>query len=74
MEGNAVAVAVNLDPYEAKEVDLELPLELFGIAEDEDYVVEELISGTEIGGRGRVKHVYLQPESNVAEILRLRKL
>jgi starch synthase (maltosyl-transferring) len=74
IEGNAVAVAVNLDPYEAKEVDLELPLELFGIGEDEDYVVEELISGTEIGGRGRVKHVYLQPGSNIAEILRLRKL
>ena len=74
MEGSAVTVAVNLDPYQAQEADLELPLELFGIAEDEDYVVEELISGTEIGNRGRVKHVYLDPGHNIAEILRLRKL
>ncbi len=73
-EGNAVAVAVNLDPYEAQEVDLELPLELWGIGEDEDYVVEELISSTEIGNRGRIKHVYLDPAHNIAEILRLRKL
>jgi starch synthase (maltosyl-transferring) len=73
MEGNAVAVAVNLNPYEAQEVDLELPLELWGIGEDEDYVVEELISSTEIGNRGRIKHVYLDPARNIAEILRLRR-
>ncbi|CAN5298617.1 alpha-1,4-glucan--maltose-1-phosphate maltosyltransferase [soil metagenome] len=74
LDGNAVAVAVNLDPYEAQEVDLELPLQMWGIADDEDYVVEELISGTEIGNRGRIKHVYLDPAQNIAEILRLRKL
>jgi starch synthase (maltosyl-transferring) len=74
MDDNVVAVAVNLDPYEAQEVDLELPLQMWGIADDEDYVVEELISGTEIGNRGRIKHVYLDPAQNIAEILRLRKL
>ena len=71
---NTVLVAVNLDPYGVHDGHLELPLETLGIGEDEEYVVEELISGRELPGRrGRYFWVRLVPEENVAEIFRVRK-
>ncbi len=71
---NTVLVAVNLDPYGVHDAHLELPLATLGIGENEEYVVEELISGRVLPGRrGRYFWVRLVPEENVAEIFRVRK-
>ena len=71
---NTVLVAVNLDPFATHDAHLELPLETLGIAEDEEYVVEELISGRVLPGRyGRYFWVQLTPNDNIAEIFRIRK-
>ncbi len=71
---NTVLVAVNLDPFAAHDAHLELPLETLGIGEDEEYVVEELISGRVLPGRyGRYFWVRLVPNENIAEIFRVRK-
>ena len=71
---NTVLVAVNLDPFVIHDAHLELPLETLGIGEDEEYVVEELISGRVLPGRrGRYFWVQLTPNDNIAEIFRIRK-
>jgi starch synthase (maltosyl-transferring) len=70
---NAVFVAVNLDPGVAHDVHVQFPLDEFGIGENEGYVVEELISGREIPAVGSWFWVRLDPETNPAEIFRLRK-
>ncbi len=71
---NTVLVAVNLDPFAAHDAHLELPLETLGIGEDEEYVVEELISGRVLPGRyGRYFWVQLTPNDNIAEIFRIGK-
>ena len=71
---NTVLVAVNLDPFAVHDAHLELPLETLGIVEDEEYVVEELISGRTLKGhKGRHFWVQLTPNDNIAEIFRIRK-
>jgi starch synthase (maltosyl-transferring) len=72
---NTVLVAVNLDPFGTHDAHLELPLETLGIAENEEYVVEEQISGRVLSGRyGRYFWVQLTPNDNIAEIFRIRKV
>jgi starch synthase (maltosyl-transferring) len=70
---NAVFVAVNLDPHNTHEVHVQFPLWELGIGEGEGYVVEELITGREMPATGSWFWVRLDPESNPAEIFRLRK-
>jgi starch synthase (maltosyl-transferring) len=70
---NAVFVAVNLDPHNAHEVHVRFPLNELGIGEGEGYVVEELITGREMPATGSWFWVRLDPQSNPAEIFRLRK-
>jgi starch synthase (maltosyl-transferring) len=72
LEGNAVLMAVNLDPYNTHEAHLELPLEELGLSEDDEYVLEELISDREVPGRGRRFWVQIEPDSP-AEIFRVKK-
>jgi starch synthase (maltosyl-transferring) len=74
---NAVFVAVNLNAHEAREATLEVPIWEFGIGDEEDFVIEDLLRGTEYPWRGRWRHVRLAPDSpeeNVAEVFRLRKV
>jgi len=72
---NAILCAVNLDPHNAHEGWLQLPLELLGVAEDEPYEVVELISSRRFEGRmGRGFWVRLEPNTNPAEIFRFEKV
>jgi starch synthase (maltosyl-transferring) len=68
---NRILVAVNLDPAAERSVTLELPLEELGIAEDQQFDVEELISGTAMRWRGRSQLMELDPVTNPAVILRI---
>jgi starch synthase (maltosyl-transferring) len=70
---NAVFAAVNLDPHVAHDTHVQFPLNEFGIGENEGYIIEELITGREIPATGSWFWVRLDPESNPAEIFRLRK-
>ncbi len=70
---NAVLVGVNLDPHGAHEAELDLPLEIFSIGEDEEYVIEALLAGAEALGRGRRRRWLFVPEENPAEVFRLRE-
>ncbi len=70
---NAVFVAANLDPHEAHDTHVRFPLWDLGIAEDEPYVVEELLSGRRIQATGSRFWVRLAPEENPAEIFRLSR-
>ena len=70
---NNIFVAVNLDPDVAHDTHVRFPLWEFGIGETEGYVVEELITQREMPATGSWFWVRLDPESNPAEIFRLRK-
>jgi starch synthase (maltosyl-transferring) len=70
---NAVFTAVNLDPHNAHDAHLQFPLWELSIGEGDPYVVEELISGREIAATGSWFWVRLDPQSNPAEIFRLRE-
>ncbi|HSK99621.1 MAG TPA: alpha-1,4-glucan--maltose-1-phosphate maltosyltransferase [Rubrobacteraceae bacterium] len=70
---NAVFVAVNLDPHNAHDTHVRFPLWELGIGEGENYVVEELITGREIPAMGSWFWVRLDPNSNLAEVFRLRE-
>jgi starch synthase (maltosyl-transferring) len=72
-QDNTVLVAVNLDPFEAHETTLHLPLEELGIGEDENFQVEELLTDTKRLWRGRKQRVRLDPHENPAEIYRVER-
>ncbi|MCI0572476.1 MAG: alpha-1,4-glucan--maltose-1-phosphate maltosyltransferase [Myxococcaceae bacterium] len=63
---NQVLVALSLDPYEAQEAVLHVPLSHLGLPQDETYQVQELLSGGSALWRGGSAHVKLTPERPVA--------
>jgi starch synthase (maltosyl-transferring) len=65
-------VAVNLDPFAARDVLLWVPTGDLGIADDEPYEVEELLGGTRHVWRGSAQRWLLAPQTNPAAIFRLR--
>lgn len=68
---NAVFVAVNLDPFEAHESELRFPLGELGIAEDRNFLVEDLLSGERHLWSGSAHRVRLDPHHNPAAIFRV---
>jgi starch synthase (maltosyl-transferring) len=71
--GNTILVAVNLDPFEAHTSRLLLPLAELGIAEDERFEVEELLTGARHLWRGAGQTVALDPAAQPAAIFRPRR-
>jgi starch synthase (maltosyl-transferring) len=68
---NVVLAAVNLDPFQAHEARLALPLAALGVAPDEAYELTELLSGTRRLCRGPQQTVTLDPRLGPAVIWRL---
>lgn len=68
---NRIVVAVNLDPFAAHAAALELPLAEFGIGDDEEFAVEELIGGARLRWRGRRQVVKLDPATTPVAIFRI---
>ncbi len=68
---NVVLVAINLDPFAARDVLLWLPTGEMGIADDESYVLEELLGATRHLWRGSAHRWRLDPQSNPAAIFRI---
>ena len=70
---NMVFVAVNLDPHNAHETDLEFPLFDMAIPEGENFVAEELLSGSQKVWRGARQRLRLHPQTNPAAIFRITR-
>lgn len=68
---NMILVAVNLDPFDAHEAVLEVPLDALGVPPGETYEVEELLTGARHLLRGANHTVRLDPGTNPAMILRV---
>ncbi|HET7479444.1 MAG TPA: alpha-1,4-glucan--maltose-1-phosphate maltosyltransferase [Rubrobacteraceae bacterium] len=73
-DGNAVFTTVNLDPHSPHDTHVQFPLWQLGISEDEEYVVEELISERRMRATGSWFWVRLTPWSNPVEIFRVTKV
>lgn len=58
---NLVVVAVNLDPFAAQEASFEIPLWEFGLPDDAEVGVEDLVTGRTWRWRGKVQHLRLDP-------------
>jgi starch synthase (maltosyl-transferring) len=65
---NMVFVAVNLDPFEAHEAEIVLPLHEMGIPEHETFEVVELLTGGKHLWRGARQRVRLDPAGDPANI------
>jgi starch synthase (maltosyl-transferring) len=71
--GNAIFVAVNLDPFAVHEPAIELPLPALHIPEVETFTAVELLTGEEWRWRGTRQRLRLDPEVNPAAIFRLER-
>ncbi|GAC1348763.1 MAG: alpha-1,4-glucan--maltose-1-phosphate maltosyltransferase [Vulcanimicrobiaceae bacterium] len=68
---NVLLVAVNLDPFAARDALLWLPTGDFGIADDETYALEELLGQTRHLWRGSPHRWRLDPQTNPVAIFRI---
>ena len=69
--GNELIVVVNLDPHRPHETMVTVPLAELGIAEDEPFPVEDLLTGARYTWRGPRNYVRLDPADKVGHVLRL---
>lgn len=70
---DALILVVNLDFHYDQSGWLSLPLERFGLAEDAQYQVEDLLTGARYIWQGPRNYVALSPRGQSAHILRLRR-
>jgi starch synthase (maltosyl-transferring) len=71
---NLLLVAVNLDPFAARDALLWVPTGDLGLADDRPYDVEELLGDTVHVWRGSAHRWRLDPQTNPAAIFRLKGL
>jgi len=70
---NMVFVAVNLDPAAAHEGTIELPLDVMGIGPEEEYRVDNLMTGDRWAWRGPRHALRLDPATDPAALLRVSR-
>jgi starch synthase (maltosyl-transferring) len=70
--GTAIFVVLSLDPHAPQETVIDLPLSALGIAEHEDLIFDNLLTGEMVHWVGRRQRLRLTPD-NPAFIARLRK-
>ncbi|HSD50136.1 MAG TPA: alpha-1,4-glucan--maltose-1-phosphate maltosyltransferase [Candidatus Methylomirabilis sp.] len=70
---NAVLVAVNLDPFETHQAQVQLPLAELGIGPEERFQVHELITDERHLWKGPVQSIRLDPREEPAAIFRLSR-
>ena len=66
-------VAVNLDPRNAQQTMVHVPIEAMDLREDEPYVVHDLLSGERYTWRGRRNYVRLDPSVAPGHLLRVER-
>jgi starch synthase (maltosyl-transferring) len=68
---NTILVAVNLDPFHEQAGWVGLDLERLGLASDQEFLVEDLLTGTRYPWHGNRNYVALKPDSQPAHIFRI---
>jgi starch synthase (maltosyl-transferring) len=71
--GHDLLIVANLDPHRVRETMVYVPIEDMGIAEDEPYVVHDLLTGARFTWRGRRNYVRLDPRTAVGHVLRVER-
>jgi starch synthase (maltosyl-transferring) len=71
---NVVLVVVSLDPFNAQSGSTVLPLEQFGLSDQDPYQLEDLLTDEKFVWRGRRNFVMLDPRTRPAHVFRLRRL
>jgi starch synthase (maltosyl-transferring) len=69
--GNELLICVNLDPFNAHESMITLPLSELGISDNEPFEVTDLLTGSRYVWRGARNYVRLDPVERVAHVFRL---
>lgn len=70
---NLILVIVTVDPWQPQTAFVHVPLADFGIAENDAYVVEDLLTGERFTWRGSRNFVALNPHTRPAHIFRIRR-
>jgi starch synthase (maltosyl-transferring) len=70
---NDILVAVNLDPKRPHHTTVEVPIAAMGIAPDETYTVEDLLTGARYTWRGARNYVRLDPAQQPGHLLRVQR-
>ena len=70
---NIVVVVANLDPFIKQQSFVDLPIDQFGIGDDETYQVHDLLSDARYFWHGRRNYVELNPQLQPAHIFRIRR-
>jgi starch synthase (maltosyl-transferring) len=68
-----ILVVVNLDPKRAQATMVHVPIAEMGIAEDEPYVVHDLLTDSRFTWQGARNYVRLDPAVQVAHVLRVER-
>jgi starch synthase (maltosyl-transferring) len=71
--GNELLVIVNLDPHQAHETMVDVPLTALGIDANEPYEVNDLLTGARYTWRGARNYVKLDPSERVAHLFRVTR-
>jgi starch synthase (maltosyl-transferring) len=69
--GEDILVAVNLDPKRPHHTTVEVPIAAMGIAPDQAYTVEDLLTGARYTWRGARNYVRLDPAQQPGHLLRV---
>ncbi len=68
---NDLLVAVNVDPFHARETMAHVPVGALEFGPDAEYQVEDLLTGARYTWRGARNYVRLDPAEQVAHVLRV---
>lgn len=69
--GSDLLIVVNLDPHHAQETVVNVPLEVLGLAPDQGYDMEDLLTGTRYRWHGGRNYVRLDPAHEPAHVFRV---
>lgn len=70
---NILALVINLDPHHSQSGWLTLPLGQWGIAPDDPFIAEDVLSGDVFHWRGHRQFVKLDPDTKPAHILSIHR-
>jgi starch synthase (maltosyl-transferring) len=68
---NVILIAINLDPIDEQGSWLKLDVEGLGLSANQDFFVEDLLTGTRYPWHGEWNYVALKPETQPAHIFRI---
>ncbi len=71
--GNDLIIVANVDPHNAHETMIDVPLAALGIGESEPYAVTDLLTGERYPWQGPRAYVRLDPKEKVGHLLRVER-